>query len=94
MKIGGRQKEKCTDAEKNTRFGIEEITTCTLGNGHAQVDIESHARDADSWIVLVGRRQELGVVVMMTMAVRMRVAHVSPRLRRVEIKVLVGHCRC
>lgn len=39
------------------RFGVEDIATDALSDGHAKVDKESYSRDTDSGIVLVGACQ-------------------------------------
>ena len=58
---------------------VEDVAADTFAHGHAQVDIQSDARDAHAGIVLV-LGDEVCVVMVVVMAV-VRVARVAARLR-------------
>lgn len=55
-------------------LAVEDITAYPLTHGHAQIDIQANAGDADAGIVLVLGQQECVVVVVMVRVARMPVA--------------------
>lgn len=78
------------------RLGIEDHTTHTLPHRHAQVDIQANARDPHSRIALV-RAREVGVVVMVVVAVAVGMAHVESLLGglgRHGCRFKCCRCRC
>lgn len=61
------EQQRVNSKSNDSRFRVEDISASAFCNGHAQIDVESHASDSHTRIVLVGAREICIVSVVVVM---------------------------